>query len=328
MIDLKIKLSADYRPQETPIPLDLMDDSRTLFDSRTKANFGYLDPTAIKIISVLRQDLDIQLFGHSSFNSQKEQSGAGMKLNQRARVVNLAPSLSLYVILYGNSALCERVGSFAAKCNLYLQHPWYCDRNVPYKNPHCLTPPNTRTVYTFDMYDLLDPDIVSESDTFCNPIDLFADSAEQETLLDAATPQALRTKLYKHQKQALTFMMQRESGWALSGHHKDIWKQEINTFGRVVYLNTISGQKQLKPPKEFRGGLLIDAPGLGKSLSIIALIASTTESQQRMQSGTVSSTTTLLVVPKTCKLTPFSLDSDISTNYKLVIQTWKEELER
>ena len=286
--------------QETPIALNLMDDdSRTLFDSRAKSIFGYLDPRAIKIMSVLQQDLKIQLLAHSSSNLEKNQPGGERKSNAKARAATLTPSPVLYVILYGSPALSELVGCFTAKCNLYLQHPWHCDRNVPYRNPHCLSPSNADPVYTFEMNDLLDPDLTSESDLFHNPIDLFADSAEQETLMDAPTPQALSTELYKHQKQALTFMMQRESGWALKEHHKDIWKEETDSFARTVYFNTVSGQKQIRPPKEFRGGLLIDAPGLGKSLSIIALIAYTREHQLRVQSEKSFLTTTLLVVPKT-----------------------------
>lgn len=301
LVDLGIKMSTDYHVQETPIALNLMDDSHTLFDSRAKTTFGYLDPKAIKIMSVLRQDLEVQLLAHSIASPEKDYPVGGRKSNARARAAILTPSLGLYVILYGSPALSELVGSFTSKCSLYLQHPWHCDRNVPYKNPHCLSPKNSDPVYTFDLNGVLDADLVSESEMFRNPIDLFADSAEQETLMDSATPQALCTELFKHQKQALTFMLQREGGWALKGHHKDIWKQEIDVFGRVIYFNTVSGQKQIRPPKEFRGGLLIDAPGLGKSLSIIALIASTRESQQLVQSGESLLTTTLLVVPKTRK---------------------------
>ena len=197
--------------------------------------------------------------------------------------------------------LFEKVGTFAAKCHLYLQHPRYCDRNVPYRNPHCLSPEDGRVISTFDLQ--ASPSFINcpETEIYANPIDLFADATEQDVLSDAQPPQNLSTELYKHQKQALTFMMQRERGWAMDGHHKDIWREEQDCFGRSMYQNLISGMKQRTKPNQFQGGLLIDAPGLGKSLSIIALISSDAERESQSVQVDAPLSTTLLVVPKTCE---------------------------
>lgn len=297
--------SSNYKIQETPIPLGITDDSCTLFDSRTNSVFGCLDSKSVKILSALRKELKLQIFAHDILTAMKDLSREYTNSIERSRESRLPPSLGLYVILYGPPTLARLVGLFTSRCHLYLQHPLHCDRNVPYHNPQCLSPKNAETIYTFDLSAVLDLEIVSDSEMYINPIDLFADSTEQETLADAESPQALRTDLYKHQKQALTFMMQRERGWAMSGHHKDIWKEEREASGRVVYFNTVSGQRQLRPPRTFRGGLLTDAPGLGKTLSIIALIASSRESQGQPQNERAFLTTTLLVVPKTCKLIAF-----------------------
>lgn len=256
-------------------------------------------------MTILRKELELQILANGISNAPKDLSRDCTNSSRRSRRSRLAPSLGLHVILYGPSVLTELVGLFASSCNLYLQHPWHCDRNVPYQNPQCLTPKNGETIYTYSLKDDLDVEVLSDSEIFVNPIDLFTDSTEQETLVGAVSPQALRTNLYKHQKQALTFMIQRERGWALSGHHKDVWKEQKEASGRVIYYNTVSGQKQISPPKAFRGGLLTDAPGLGKSLSIIALIASTKESQGQLQNKKTFLTTTLLVVPKTCRVLVF-----------------------
>lgn len=60
----------------------------------------------------------------------------------------------------------------------------------------------------------------------------------------------------------------------------------------------VTDQRQRLPPPEFRGGLLIDAPGLGKTLSVIALLA---YQKERIASvpGEDKGKTTLLIVPKT-----------------------------
>ena len=211
------------------------------------------------------------------------------------------PSLQVSVILYGPGTLFEAVGAFAAKCHLYLQHPRHCDQNVPYRNPHCLSPEGGRGIFTFDLQATLGTFSHSGLDISANPIDLFADAAEQDGLSEAHAPQNLSTELYKHQKQALTFMMQRERGWAMDGHHKDIWREEHDSFGRSIYQDLISGMKQVRRPDQFRGGLLIDAPGLGKSLGIIALISSDVENEGQSVPEHAHSSTTLLVVPKTCE---------------------------
>ena len=207
------------------------------------------------------------------------------------------------MILYGSKALFEPVGLFTAKCHLYLQHPHDCCRNVPYRNPQCLTwddQSHTQIPWTFDLNNTTTED-ESIPGVSINPIDLFADAEAQDALEITDTPRILSTELYRHQKQALTFMMQRERGWAMDGNHRDIWKAEQDLLGKRSYQNIITGLRQSTSPRAFMGGLLIDAPGLGKSLSILALIASSIESQKHSVTDKASVFSTLVIVPKTCK---------------------------
>ena len=257
-----------------------------------------MDKNSRKIIDVLRKETRIQLFANSNtFRSKESRKSMGRSCEKSKQAMS-PPPLELFAILYGPSIIFEAVGSFAAKCHLYLQHPTHCDRNVPYRNPHCLSPEDGHLMYTFDLQAIIDP--FSEPGP-ANPIDLFADATDQDALSEAYAPQTLLTELYKHQKQALTFMIQRERGWAIDGHHKDIWREEKNAFGRSIYQNRISGMIQMTRPDQFRGGLLIDAPGLGKSLSILALILSDPGNGAQKVLESKPLPTTLLVVPQTCK---------------------------
>lgn len=121
-------------------------------------------------------------------------------------------------------------------------------------------------------------------------------------------------------------MLQREKGWTLDGYWNDIWKEEVDGRDRKMYVffmtikgilrswkasyvNMITGRSQLQPPPQFRGGLLADAPGLGKTLSIMALIASdramdalrhpTLSPNTIIRDCGASLNTTLVIVPKT-----------------------------
>ncbi|KAL9593232.1 MAG: hypothetical protein Q9179_006010 [Wetmoreana sp. 5 TL-2023] len=303
---LQLKTRQEYVLQKMPISLSLQDDGTTLVDSQSNVEFGAISSKTKSIISVLNKELSIQIYANYAASLIPEfTSSRPQKLRRKAD----APPIELSVIVYGPSSLFEPVGIFATKCNIYLQHPRYCNRNVPYHNPHCLSREDGSIFYTHDLQDQLNKANPTAFEAPSNPIDVLLDSAQQEQLSEAFAPDAVRTTLYPHQRQALTFMMQRESGWAMDGRYKDIWKAELDAQGQSVYINHITGQRQMRPPQEFRGGLLIDAPGLGKSLSIIALIAADLENRKSCGQTSDERSQTLLVVPKS------------------LIETWKDELQ-
>lgn len=85
-------------------------------------------------------------------------------------------------------------------------------------------------------------------------------------------------------------MLRREPGWALGSEYKDVWRLELDGKGQKSsaiprrdqapklidrHINNITGESQNTSPPNFHGGTLTDAMGLGKTLSTIALIAST-----------------------------------------------------
>ncbi|KAL9138566.1 MAG: hypothetical protein Q9175_000194 [Cornicularia normoerica] len=273
VIGLGFRQSEQYAVHQTPIPLSTEADSGVLLELDTGSVFGEMDSNGRKIIGVLGKEMTMQLFADYNASRSKELGKAIGRTCVKSKQTTSLP-LGLFTIIYGPSTLFEAV------------------------------------VYTFDLHATVGPFSGPEPEMSANPIDLFADPAEQEALSDAYTPQNLSNLLYKHQKQALTFMMQRERGWAMDGHHKDIWREEHDSFGRSRYQNLISGMKQMTRPDQFQGGLLIDAPGLGKSLSILALISSDAESEGQNVLNLAPSSTTLLVVPKT------------------LIQMWKDELRK
>lgn len=115
-------------------------------------------------------------------------------------------------------------------------------------------------------------------------------------------------------------MIRREQGWSFHGPQDDLWRVKFcPTNGQMYvrglfffserltelscrYVNTITGEYQLDPPTAFRGGILGDTMGLGKSLTIISLIANDKEYADRSNLGSENSCRcTLIVVRAPCK---------------------------
>ena len=103
------------------------------------------------------------------------------------------------------------------------------------------------------------------------------------------------------------------------------------------YINTITERQQRYPPPDFRGGLLADQMGLGKTLTMIALITSNVARlprkrprHPRCQAQEVKST--LVVVPLSRKSPlghPYQGGfHNPNANSNIVMDTWEGQLHR
>ena len=81
-----------------------------------------------QVLCALSQDsqLDMQIFLSPSDNGIKEER------DQQS-------AAALTIIVYGPLDLFDDVGDFFQTCDMYLQDPVGCDRNVRYCNPHRLS---------------------------------------------------------------------------------------------------------------------------------------------------------------------------------------------
>ncbi|KAF2430214.1 hypothetical protein EJ08DRAFT_660949 [Tothia fuscella] len=99
------------------------------------------------------------------------------------------------------------------------------------------------------------------------------------------------TELKKHQRQALYFMTKREQEQDLPANGEEtetfsLWRYRTRANGQRVYFDVITGTQSLERPKAVRGGLLADLMGLGKTLSILSLVMSTTEEARKFAART------------------------------------------
>lgn len=78
----------------------------------------------------------------------------------------------------------------------------------------------------------------------------------------------------------------------------------------LSFYNTVSGAVQVEQPPQFYGGIVADPMGLGKTLSMIGLVACDVRAEDIEPSSLpgvdieVSSGKTLIIVPAPCEFKP------------------------
>lgn len=181
--------------------------------------------------------------------------------------LNKAPIL---INIYGPLLDAEDVGDLLLDQEVFLQPPSEYDMSYEYRNPQCYVVPEGITT-----------DIVGATDgltTYGNPTLTTVKKGSVQVTLDAIIPVAnklaslryphvsefLRTPLLEHQLDGLSSMQERE---------------EVSCCGDSSY-----------------GGILADEPGLGKSLTTLALIASSYSPAGTLPNF-VSDKSTLVIVP-------------------------------
>ncbi|KAM0810765.1 putative Helicase ATP-binding domain-containing protein [Seiridium cardinale] len=207
----------------------------------------------------------------------------------------------LELTIFGVPEVFDEIGRWLQDFDAYLQDPRVCHIDVKYCNPHRLSftdissCPLVSAVVGNLANLMLQPisDRPNLLDTLSNCIDL--DEAPQ--------PRVIKSKLRLHQKQALHFMICREQGWRKKHNIPDLWDRVDTDRGRI-YVNTVTNVYQNNTPQQTLGGIIADPMGLGKTLTMIALIAADLErdSEEELDEddeilATRNISATLVIVP-------------------------------
>ncbi|KAI0020240.1 SNF2 family N-terminal domain-containing protein [Xylariomycetidae sp. FL0641] len=245
-------------------PLTIRIDSANRFSSEDFPMLsGKLDAENGPMIESLLEEPSLTLYAACVLDAQQTPK-------QKNRRHALVPC-TLDITVYGPMDLFDEIGTWFQEYEVYLQDPKFCHRDAPYCNPQKLSsePSNEWPLVSE----------VANAATMVLPVELPA----QPDLLDvlsthidleeAPQPSVVRTALKRHQKQALTFMLNREAGWNFDQSRSDVWEIVDAGSGRV-FMNTISRTWQAEEPSNFQGGIIADPMGLGKTLTMTALVAS------------------------------------------------------
>nr|CAB3267349.1 transcription termination factor 2-like [Phallusia mammillata] len=107
---------------------------------------------------------------------------------------------------------------------------------------------------------------------------LFENLKEVDQTSEIEQDKVIKTPLFKHQRQALCWMIQRERGSDLP----PFWEEIKTLDGKVAFKNTVTNFQSVVEPGRVKGGILADDMGLGKTLVVISLIVGNSCGNQPM----------------------------------------------
>lgn len=202
----------------------------------------------------------------------------------------ISRAYSIDILLYGPLKYVRSIGVHLRRHNQQLVAPQMVQKGIRVQNPHAadIQPPAQKPASTSSPYTSGYSSITTRTveEVRSEVMGVFDSLTRSEDLPMLDPPSSILTPLLNHQRQGLYFMLTRELPSAQLENEKGMvsfWQTKMTATGQKIYSNVITGHAQKAPPQDTRGGILADMMGLGKTLSILSLIASTTQESQTWQ---------------------------------------------
>ncbi|KAL1748579.1 SNF2 family N-terminal domain-containing protein [Schizophyllum fasciatum] len=204
----------------------------------------------------------------------------------------LSPILDLQLLVHTPKGNIPAVGHYFSQCSLWLSHmsaPFDLSRlsSMHYFNPHD-NPlnPNFHTQHSHRSYNggggggrWSTPAVSGKSvEVQRSQVDeLFKSLQGGDNLPETEPASEVATTLYPHQKQALTFLLQRErERRCADGNYSSLWQMRTNVHTlRKSWFHAVTNKEVFEEPKEAKSAILADDMGLGKTITCVSLIANT-----------------------------------------------------
>lgn len=244
---------------------------------QSNKRFGRMEITAAACLVPLLDGAGVsKLRMKANLKSRKRAEGeqAGQPVSQ---------VVGMDLTLYAPRDRADQIGKWLSKKQMYLRNPASVDPTKQLYNPH-----EVRMDHRPRLYGTVQGSHVSQSTTYITRTaeemrreanTMFDDLIKNENLPDKEPdPSIIKTPLMSHQKQGLHFLFDHEKQdhtQAEDDTKFSLWKHQIKPSGQQVWYNVITAQEALTKPQSVQGGIFADMMGLGKTLSILALIAAT-----------------------------------------------------
>ncbi|KAL0931446.1 DNA repair and recombination protein rad5c [Colletotrichum truncatum] len=244
-----------------------------LLSFRDNTDFGYLRSGPGKTLSPLLAKRFVDFEPIAPIQELREVIGCAKK--------SVEAMVKVDINIYGPRSAAQLVGDTLSNGKLWLQTPTHPRKDVEYENPHLLPLDGVEelTVQEVRQVNAGGPARRQPREENLRKMMMEVyDSLKKTRHLDKVEGgKGLKNDLLIHQKEALGFMLQRESGNIEERYR--LWEQ-VKVDGSDWYRHRITKIKQRTRPDEKGGGILADEMGMGKSLSILSLIVKTLENGQ------------------------------------------------
>lgn len=218
-------------------------------------------------------------------DSKSPRFRAQARLNTRKKKANECPGqpcsdyMDVTINLYGPKHFAQTVGRLFSQKQIFLRTPFSVDKGVEVCNPHALKIPALPRLLSGSLGSgntggtsyIMRTKEEERSEIF----GVFDSLQKSENLPEMEPDACIVTPLLSHQKQGLYFMTNKEKARVFSDTEADnnsLWRLRRRPNGHTRYYNVITGVEEHMRPPEVLGGILADMMGLGKTLSMIALI--------------------------------------------------------
>ncbi|MBW0485311.1 hypothetical protein O181_025026 [Austropuccinia psidii MF-1] len=275
--------------------------------------------------------------------------------------------LPLQLLLFCLPDFVPSVAAYLSRLGVCLEHPvsYHPEMHLGclYDNPHSYQPLEAmdsirqrllgNSAYPTNAYNTRAT--VKACDTHQQVTAIFKNLASGVDLDETEPDEMIITPLYPHQKQALSFMLDRETSKEVPEDKRSaknsvekkalekedeqnlisLWKKTRDSYGcHIGWENVVTGLQQIgkQPPTQCRGAILADDMGLGKTISIISLIATTLKDAINYAKASlvkptfVAATKKFAVVSGSSKFDPHSDNSEIGSVETLSKPSLLEEL--
>lgn len=193
---------------------------------------------------------------------------------------NCSEHYAITIIIYAPRKMIAGIGKLFMQHQVFLRDPAMVERGVDLVNPHApkdFTPKKAALASSSSRYIAGATVMRTQEETRNDVLKIFDSLQETDNLPEMEQPLAVKTPMLKHQRQALYFMTEREKDKRNDLEAKDetsLWQKE-DRRGKASWYNVITGHSVPEEPEPVLGGILADVMGLGKTLNVLALVAST-----------------------------------------------------
>ncbi|KAH8164314.1 hypothetical protein CIB48_g3945 [Xylaria polymorpha] len=242
----------------------------------TRNIVGSVDPQTSAGLAPLLDSPRLQIRTNCRINSRRKEPAE--EVGQA-----ISKSYTLDLVLYGPRRAALTVGKYLSQRGIWLRKPFVYDNGIKYENPQDIEGPRLPPPPALRQQPAYPPPpqmVRSVEEIRSEVMGVFDSLTKSEDLPEMEPHPRVQTELLRHQKQGLYFMTRKEQPriFAPNGKTPDsFWQSQYGLHGQRLYRNVITGQVYDRKPPETFGGILADMMGLGKTLSILSLVATTAD---------------------------------------------------